>query len=110
MAEYFKQPKPAEVFGLEGQTDVILRRDIRQEVREDGEVVWVCDEAQGRFPGKISLEEVTGSEAWWAKCKAYRPYKPPRKKTVEARLDEEEATTDELAVAVAEMLYGGETV
>lgn len=66
---YALQPNAVDVFPLAGQTDVILRKNIvevqRQEEGGDQVTVWECDEAQFRYPGVLSVEEVTANFDRW---------------------------------------------
>lgn len=67
---YATEPKPVECYPLDGQTDVILRRNIVQlpEAEEDDALTgWQCEERQFRYGGKLDEATVqTDFERWWA--------------------------------------------
>ena len=85
LEQYVREPAAVQVFPLNGQTDVILRRGITEktvpivegEDRRDSQMVYECEEKQFRYDGKLTQEEVTQAfEQWWG-------YAPPDPESLE---------------------------
>lgn len=75
---YEKQPAAVEVYPVNTGTDIILRRDIKEctltntvtdEEGQTSEVETIgfgCEEAQHRYRGTVTAEEVTAKfDYWW---------------------------------------------
>lgn len=75
---YEKQPAAVEVYPVSTGTDIILRRDIKEctltntvtdEEGQTSEVETIgfgCEEAQHRYRGTVTAEEVTAKfDYWW---------------------------------------------
>lgn len=68
--EYMTQPDMVEVFPLDGETEVLLRRFISARRVDDGKggdaICWACKERQFRIPDILSAEEIAVDfDAWW---------------------------------------------
>jgi hypothetical protein len=63
---YAVKPVEVELFPHGDGVDLILRKNIRQCVDEEGSTHWECQEAQSRYEGALSEEDVEQQfERWW---------------------------------------------
>lgn len=99
-AEYAKKPNAVDIYRVGNKTDIILRRDIRQEERFDEgnerpHCAWVCEEKQIRYDGAVTAAEVQDDfDGWWN-------YTPGRNEagagpTMEERMETVEAVLMEM--------------
>ena len=106
MENYILKPQPVEVYQHSGRTDVILRRNIRQETRPEmegqpAETVWACEEVQARFRGSITKEEIEARfDFWWDKCDNWSRDVPADPPTLDQRVSDVE-------LMLADIIGGG---
>lgn len=114
LEQYVHEPAIVQVFPLNGQTDVILRRGITEktvpltegEDLQGSQVVYECEEKQFRYDGKLTQEEVTQAfDQWWG-------YAPPDPESLEgiklAKIAEMSAACRDAIVAGIDVQIGGE--
>lgn len=107
--QYATCPAEVEVYRLGEQTDVILRKTIREVEKteeRDGETVtytvYECEERQFRYPGKLSQGEVEKDfDNWW-------DWEPEAENTEDEVTEEDRIAALEAAVLeLAEVITGG---
>lgn len=66
---YAVKPDAVEIYRVGSSTDVILRKNITEVTKTDGDTTytaWECDEVQFRYPGTLTKAEVEADfDTWW---------------------------------------------
>lgn len=66
---YAVEPQAVEIYHVGSSTDVILRQNIAQVTKADGDTEYTayeCDEVQFRYPGTLTQAEVEADfDTWW---------------------------------------------
>lgn len=98
-AIYNERPEAVSVCVSDFGADVFLRRNIEETTDEEtGQVLYACEEVQGRVPEAVAPEEVLEDfGGWWERLEQLSPSRPP---TTEEQLAQLRADVDFL-------LWGG---
>lgn len=93
---YSSIPEAVSIFTVGEKTDVILRKNIEQVTKQEGEEsyqVYECDEVQFRYNGILTKEEIQSDfDKWWN-------YNPKTANSVDAKIA---ALSEELNQKVSE--------
>lgn len=93
-AIYNERPEAVSVCVSDFGADIFLRRDIEEATidEETGQVMYACEEVQGRVPEAVAPEEVLEDfGGWWERLEQLSPSRPP---TTEEQLAQLRADVD----------------